>query len=180
MSDLSIGLLGMGEIARPIARYARAFDMRIRYWDIERFPELEARLGVEYLAWDDVFRQSDVLSLQLALNEHTEGIVGAREFALMKSSATFINTARGKLVDEVALVAALDAQTLRAAALDVYSIEPLPADSPLHDLHEDAAHRVILTPHSASHAPWTWVRDSQELWFNVRRVLDGETPKYLV
>jgi phosphoglycerate dehydrogenase-like enzyme len=180
VSDLTLGLLGLGEIARHIARIAQGFEMRAVYWDIERFPELEAGLGVEYLEWDEIFRQSDVLSLQLALNEHTEGIVGAREFSLMKSSAMFINTARGKLVDENALIAALEAETIRAAALDVYATEPLPAASPLHDLHEDVAHRVILTPHSASHAPWTWVRDSQELWFNVRRVLDGETPKYLV
>src|SRR5690606_20738294 len=127
VSDLTLGLLGLGEIARPIARVAQAFNMRTIYWDIRRFPDLEASLGVEYVECDDLFRQSDVLSTQLALNPQTEGIVGAREFGLMKPTALFINTARGKLVDEVALVDALERGELRSAALDVYAEEPLSA-----------------------------------------------------
>lgn len=180
VSDLTLGLLGLGEIARPIARVAQAFNMRTIYWDIRRFPELEASLGVEYVEWDDLFRQSDVLSTQLALNPQTEGIIGAREFGLMKPTALFINTARGRLVDEAALVDALESGQLRAAALDVFAEEPLPGDSPLHDLHEAAGHRVTLTPHSAAQGPWTWIRDSQDLWFNIRRVLDDEPVQYLV
>lgn len=180
VSDLTLGLLGLGEIARPIARVAQAFNMRTIYWDIRRFPELEASLGVEYVEWDDLFRQSDVLSTQLALNPQTEGIIGAREFDLMKPTALFINTARGRLVNEAALVDALESGQLRAAALDVFAEEPLPGDSPLHDLHEAADHRVTLTPHSAAQGPWTWIRDSQDLWFNIRRVLDDEPVQYLV
>ncbi len=180
VSDLTLGLLGLGEIARPVAQIAKAFNMRTVYWDIERFPELEQRLGVEFVSWDDVFNQSDVLSVQLALNEQTEGVIGAREFSLMKPTSLFVNTARGKLVDEQALVHALRSDEIRAAALDVYAEEPLPVDSLLHALHEDKQHRVTLTPHSAAQGPWTWVRDSQELWFNVRRVLDGEPVKHLV
>ncbi len=180
MSDLSIGLLGMGEIARPIARYARAFDMRIRYWDIERFPELEERYGMEFVEWDDLFSTSDIVSVQLALNEKTEGIIGAREFGLMKPDVLFTNTARGKLVDEQALIAALENGEIGGAALDVFYEEPLPADSPLHALHESNKHNVILTPHSAAQGPWTWIRDSQELWFNIDRVLKGEPARHLV
>jgi phosphoglycerate dehydrogenase-like enzyme len=180
VSDLTLGLLGLGEIARPVAQVARAFNMRAVYWDIRRFPDLEESLGVEYVEWDDVFAQSDVLSVQLALNEQTMGIIGAREFGLMRPTALFVNTARGKLVDEPALVHALETWQLRAAALDVFAEEPLPADSPLHALHEGHEHRVTLTPHSAAQGPWTWIRDSQELWLNVRRVLDGESPRFLV
>ena len=180
VSDLTLGLLGMGEIARPVARVSRAFGMRTVYWDIRRFPELEASLGIEYVEWDEVFRQSDVLSVQLALNEQTEGIIGAREFGLMKPTALFVNTARGKLVDEAALAHALETWEVRAAALDVFAEEPLPLDSPLHEFHEAPEHRVILTPHSAAQGPWTWIRDSQELWFNIRRVLDGEPIHHLV
>ncbi len=150
------------------------------YWDIKRFPDLEEKLGVEFLEWDEIFQQSDVLSVQLALNEHTEGIIGAREFSLMKPTSLFINTARGKLVDEQALIDALESEEIRAAAIDAYAEEPLSVDSPLHALHEDKQHRVTLTPHSAAQGPWTWIRDSQELWFNVRRVLDGEPVKHLV
>jgi glyoxylate reductase len=180
VSDLTLGLLGMGEIARPVAAVAKAFNMRTVYWDIRRFPELEESLGIEYVEWDEVFRQSDVLSVQLALNEQTEGIIGANEFAKMKPTSLFINTARGKLVDEEALVHALDTWEIRAAAIDAYAEEPLPAESRLHEFHEAPEHRVILTPHSAAQGPWTWVRDSQALWFNIRRVLDGEPVEYQV
>ena len=180
VSDLTLGLVGLGEIARPVARVAKAFGMRTMYWDIRRFPEVEADLGVEFVEWDEIFGQSDVLSVQLALNEQTEGIIGAREFGLMKPTALFINTARGKLVDEAALVTALETGEIRAAAIDAYAEEPVPTDSPLHDLHEAPEHRVILTPHSAAQGPWTWVRDSQDLWFNIRRVLDGQPVEYLV
>jgi phosphoglycerate dehydrogenase-like enzyme len=180
VSDLTLGLLGMGEIARPVAAVARAFNMRVVYWDIQRFPELEASLGIEFVEWDEVFRQSDVLSVHLALNEQTEGIIGAEEFAQMKPTALFVNSARGKLVDQDALIHALDNWEIRAAALEVFAEEPLPADNRLHEFHEAPEHRVILTPHSAAQGPWTWVRDSQELWFNIQRVLHGEPIRHAV
>lgn len=180
VSDLTLGLLGLGEIARPVANIAKAFNMRTVYWDIVRFPDLEDRLGVEYVEWEEVFTQSDVVSVQLALNEQTEGIIGAREFSLMKPTALFVNTARGKLVDEEALADALEAGDIRAAAIDAFAAEPLPAASRLHAFHEAHPQRVILTPHSAAQGPWTWIRDSQELWFNVRRVLDGKPVEHLI
>jgi phosphoglycerate dehydrogenase-like enzyme len=174
LGDLTLGLLGMGEIARPIARVAQAFGMHVRYWDIERFPELEAEFGMEFVEWDELFADSDVVSVQLALNPQTEGIVGAREIGLMKPTALFINTARGMLVDQAALTDALEAKRIGAVALDVFAEEPLPPDDPLLRLHDGADERVTLTPHNAWQSPWTWVRDSQELWLNVRRSLRGE------
>ena len=120
------------------------------------------------------------MSAQLALNEHTEGIIGEREFDLMKPTSLFINTARGKLVDEAALARALETGAIRAAAIDAFAVEPLPLDSPLHALHNQQEQRVILTPHSAWQGPWTWIRDSQDLWFNIGRSLRGEPLRYLV
>ena len=180
VGDNTLGLLGFGEIARPIARVARAFEMPVIYWDIVRFPELEERYGARYVEWDAIFSQSDVLSVQLALNERTEGIVGAREIALMKPDALFINTARGKLVDQGALTAALRAGRLGGAALDVFAVEPLPEDDELHALHEDLSANVQLTPHSAWQSPWTWIRDSHEIWYNILRVLRNEPSHHLV
>jgi phosphoglycerate dehydrogenase-like enzyme len=178
--DLTLGLLGFGEIARPIARVARAFDMRTLYWDVRRFPELEERYGVEYVGWDDLFAQVDVLSVQLALNPQTHGIIGARELALMKPTALFINTARGKLVDQPALTAAVQTRQIGALALDVYAEEPLPPDDPLLALHADPSYDVTLTPHSAWQSPWTWIRDSQALWHDAIHALKGEPMKYEV
>jgi phosphoglycerate dehydrogenase-like enzyme len=178
--DSTLGLLGFGEIARPVARVARAFDMPVIYWDVQRFAELERDFGVAYAAWDEVFRQADVLSVQLALNAGTEGIIGARELGLMKPTSLFVNTARGKLVDQDALTSALRDGRIGGAALDVFAVEPLPPDDPLHELHERPAARVTLTPHSAWQSPWTWIRDSLEIWSNVARVLRGEPARHLV
>lgn len=180
LGDLTLGLLGMGEIARPIARVARAFDMSVKYWDIEHFLELEAAYGMEFVPWEELFATSDIVSVQLALNPQTEGIIGAREIGLMKPTALFINTARGKLVDQGALTDALAAGRIGAVALDVFAEEPLPVDDPLLALHDGAAERVTLTPHNAWQSPWTWVRDSQELWLNVLRTLRGEPIHHLI
>lgn len=178
--DQTLGLLGFGEIARPIAKIAKAFEMPVIYWDIVRFPELEEEYGVSYVEWDEVFRRSDILSVQLALNEQTAGIIGAREIGLMQPHALFINTARGKLVDQAALTAALQAGRLGGAALDVFFEEPLPPDDPLHDLHERPEANVTLTPHIGWQSPWTWVRDSHEIWNNVLRSLRGEPVHFSV
>jgi phosphoglycerate dehydrogenase-like enzyme len=181
LGDLTLGLLGMGEIARPIARVAQAFGMRVQYWDIERFPELEDVYGMTFVEWDELFRTSDVVSVQLALNPQTEGIIGAREFDLMGQDALFINTARGGLVDQGAMLAAMAAGTIGAVALDVFVEEPLPYDDPLLALHDELGdERVTLTPHNAWQSAWTWVRDSRELWLNVRRSLRGEPLAHLV
>ncbi len=180
LGDLTLGLLGMGEIARPVARVAHAFGMSVHYWDIERFPDLEDAFGMRFVEWDELFASSDIVSVHLALNPQTEGLIGAREIALMKPTALFINTARGLLVDQPALTAALTAGKIGAVALDVFAVEPLPADDPLLELHDSANERVTLTPHNAWQSPWTWVRDSQELWLNVRRSLRGEPIQHLV
>jgi len=176
----TLGLLGLGEIARAMARVAQAFEMSIIYWDIERFLEIEERYGVQYTEWDDVFRRGDILSVQLALNDATRGIIGAREIGLMRPNAFLVNTARGKLVDQEALVDALRAHRLGGAGLDVFADEPLPPGDPLRALHDDLGYNVTLTPHSASHAPATWVQDSQAVWFEVLRVLRGEPAQHLV
>jgi glyoxylate/hydroxypyruvate/2-ketogluconate reductase len=179
LPDLTLGLVGLGEIARPVAKVAQAFGMPTLYWARERQPDAEAALGVRYADWDGVWSRADVVALMLAINKETEGIVGAREFALMKPGALFVNIARGKLVDQAALTAAV-AEGRIDAALDVFAEEPLPPADPLVALHDGAAEHLTLTPHNAWGSPWTWVRDSQELWFNVRRVLAGEPIRHEV
>ena len=171
---LTLGLVGFGEIARPLARMADVFGMQCLYWDITRFPELEKSHNVRYAEWEELFSQADVISVQLALNEQTEGIIGSHEFGLMKRDALFINTARGKLVNHQALVEALRSHRIGGAGLDVFSEEPLPADDLLHDLHIDPRYNVTLTPHTAWQGHWTHIHDSLEIWNNILRVLRDE------
>ncbi|MEZ4564164.1 MAG: NAD(P)-dependent oxidoreductase [Thermomicrobiales bacterium] len=180
LGDMTLGLLGMGEIARPIARVAQAFGMRVVYRDTVRFPELEEQYGMTFVAWDDLFRDSDVVSVQLALNPQTENIIAAREFGLMQPHALFVNTARGGLVDQAALTEALRTGQIGAVALDVFAEEPPAPDDPLLVMHDDADERITLTPHNAWQSPWTWVRDSQELWLNVARAMRGEPIQHLI
>ncbi len=180
LADLSLGLLGLGEIARPLARYAQAFELPVRYWDQVRFPELEAAYGIEYVEWDELFRQSDILSVHLALNPQTAGMIGEREISLLKPNALFVNTARGKLVDQAALTAALREHRIGGAALEVFAEEPLSPTDPLLDLHDDLNNHLTLTPHSSSIAPYTWIRDSQAVWYNVLRELQDEPLQWLV
>jgi phosphoglycerate dehydrogenase-like enzyme len=167
-------------IARPMARQAQAFGMKTLYWDVRRFPELEVAYGIEYVAWDDLFRCSDVLSVQIPIMPETHKIIGAREIGLMKPTALFVNTARGRLVDQPALVEALSQRKIGGAALDVFYEEPLPPDDPLHDLHQDLSYNVTLTSHSAWQGHWTHVRDSLGIWHNVLRVLRGESIEHQV
>jgi phosphoglycerate dehydrogenase-like enzyme len=172
---LTLGLLGFGEIARPMARMADAFGMTCLYWDIVPFPELEGMFRANYVEWEELFRQSDIVSVHLALNEQTEKIIGTHEFGLMKRDALFINTARGKLVDHAALVEVLRSHRIGGAGLDVFAEEPLPPDDPLLDLPYDPRYNVTLTPHTAWQGHWTHIRDSLEIWYNILRVLRDET-----
>ncbi len=178
--DLTLGLLGLGEIGRVMASIARSFDMRVIYWDQGRLPAVEAECAAQYRDWETVFHEADVISVHLALNGDTEGIIGARELAWMKPSALVVNTARGRLIQQAALTEALVKRGIGGVALDVYEQEPLPADDPLLELQRRWPERVTLTPHCAWQSPWTWVRDSRAMWDNVLNVLRGEPVRYLV
>src|SRR5690606_10437289 len=141
----TLGIIGLGEIGEAMARRAQGFKMRVLYQSRTRKPALEADLGVEYRALDDLLRESDFVSLHCPLTPETRGLMGAAEFAKMKPTATLINTARGQVVNQDALVEALRAKAIRAAALDVTDPEPLPLDHPLYTFEN-----VVITPHIAS------------------------------
>jgi phosphoglycerate dehydrogenase-like enzyme len=138
----TLGVLGFGMLGRRVAKVGQAFGMRVIAWSRNLTAEACEQRGVAYVDKDALFRESDVLSLQVRLSERTAGIVGARELSLMKPTAYLINTARGELVDEAALLDALRTKRIAGAGLDVYPIEPLPAEHPLRGLDN-----VILTGH---------------------------------
>lgn len=145
----TFGFIGLGIIAAELAPCIRALGMRAIGWSLTRDEARAERLGVELADFDDVLRHSDVVSLHLRASPQTESIIGERELALMKTGAYLINTGRGALVDEAALVRALREKRIAGAGLDVFRTEPLPADSPFVGLEN-----VILTPHVG------WVTDA--------------------
>jgi len=140
----TLGLIGFGPIARAVAARAISFGLRVLCWTPHTTAERVASFGVELLDVDDLFRQSDYVSLHIPSMPETRGMVDRRRLGLMKSTAYLINTGRGSLVDEPALVAVLRDGQIAGAGLDVFAGEPLPASSPLLSLPG-----VIATPHAA-------------------------------
>ena len=122
----TIGILGLGKLGSRVAAVAQAFGMQPIAWSQNLTAERAAAAGARLVAKDELFAEADVVTIHLVLGERTRGLVGARELGLMKPTAILINTSRGPIVDETALIAALQAGTIRAAGLDVYDREPLP------------------------------------------------------
>jgi D-3-phosphoglycerate dehydrogenase len=144
----TLGLLGAGSIAAETARLGRAIGMDILAWTFHPSDERAARLGLRFVGFEELLRSSDVVSIHLKLTEQSRGLLGRREFALMKRGALFVNTARGAVVDSAALAEALHSGHLAGAGVDVYDPEPPPPDHPLL-----ACEQIILTPHNADQTP---------------------------
>ncbi|WP_426139822.1 D-2-hydroxyacid dehydrogenase family protein [Pseudomonas sp. DWP3-1-2] len=144
-SDLhgkTLGILGLGSIGKWIARYGQAFGMNVIAWSQNLTAQAAAESGVTYVSKQQLFEQADVLSVHLVLSDRSRGLVDAQALSWMKPGAFLINTARGPIVDEAALIEALQERRIAGAALDVFGIEPLPADHPFRTLDN-----VLATPH---------------------------------
>jgi len=167
----TLGIVGLGRIGEAVIRRARGFGMRILYTKRRRLhPAAEAGLGVTYAALDDLLRESDFVSLNVALTPETVHLIGARELGLMRPTAFLVNTARGPVVDEKALVDALLAGTLAGAALDVFEEEPRVEPGLL------ALPNVVLTPHLGSAARGTRARIAAIVADNVVAAIEGRRP----
>lgn len=138
----TLGILGLGSIGQKVAQFAQVFGMRVIAWSENLTPERAAESGVMRVSKQELFEQADILTVHLVLSERSRGLVDAQALAWMKPSARLINTARGPIVDEQALVAALESGRLAGAALDVFAEEPLPVDHPFRSLPN-----VLATPH---------------------------------
>ncbi|MBT5266697.1 MAG: D-2-hydroxyacid dehydrogenase family protein [Rhodospirillaceae bacterium] len=138
----TLGLLGLGRLGGHVAKVAPAFGMNIVAWSQNLTAERCAEVGAELVDKDELFRRSDFISIHVVLSDRSRGLIGARELALMKSTASLINTSRGPIVDQAALIEALTTGQIRGAATDVYDIEPLPVDHPYRSLEN-----LIMTPH---------------------------------
>jgi phosphoglycerate dehydrogenase-like enzyme len=137
-----LGVLGLGRIGSRVARVGAAFGMDVVAWSQNLTPEAAQEAGARYLPREEFFAAADVVTVHLKLSERSLGLVGADELALMKSSALLVNTSRGPIVDEAALIEALRSGAIAGAGLDVFDVEPLPADHPLRTMAN-----VTATPH---------------------------------
>jgi len=175
LKDKIFGIIGMGRIGIKLAERLQAFEVGIIYYDINRLPrEEEERLGVTYMDFDDVLKNSDIISIHLPLNEKTRNMFSEREFSLMKDGAIFINTARGEIVDEKALINAIKKKGIRAG-IDVFSKEPPDFDSELFKLDN-----VIVSPHIAGVTLESQQRFLTETIANVLRYAQGLEPLYRI
>ncbi|MGY2292879.1 D-2-hydroxyacid dehydrogenase family protein [Pseudomonas sp. SDO528_S397] len=138
----TLGILGLGSIGQKVARFGQAFGMQVIAWSENLTPERAAESGVAWVSKRELFEQADVLSVHLVLSERSRGLVDAQALGWMKPTAHLINTARGPIVDEPALIHALTHGHLAGAALDVFAEEPLPVDHPFRRLPN-----VLATPH---------------------------------
>jgi D-3-phosphoglycerate dehydrogenase / 2-oxoglutarate reductase len=170
-----LGLIGFGNIPRAVVPKAKAFGLTVITHDPFVSKEVLASAGVEGVSFDDLLARSDFVSVHAPLMPATRGLVNAAAFAKMKKGAYIINTARGPLIDEPALIAALDSGHLGGAGLDVVTTEPLAKDSAL--IGRD---NVILTPHTAFYSVEALIELQTKCATDVARVLSGEKPVYPV
>ncbi|HEV2552664.1 MAG TPA: 2-hydroxyacid dehydrogenase [Bosea sp. (in: a-proteobacteria)] len=170
LSGKTVGLIGFGAIGQNVARLLRGFGCTILY--SKRHPltsEEEAALGVRHASLDEILAQADVVSLHCPLTPETTNLIGREAFGKMKKTAVLINVARGGVVDESALVTALRARAIAGAAMDVYAIEPLPADSELLTLDN-----LVVTPHLAAMAADNFAPTVSRMFANIAHVSRGE------
>jgi phosphoglycerate dehydrogenase-like enzyme len=142
LQGLTLGVLGLGNVGKQVATFGQAFGMRVIAWSPNLTPEKAAEREVTAVSKEQLFADADILSVHMVLSERSRGLVGASELALMKPTSMLVNTSRGPIVDEDALVEALRRRVIACAAIDVYGTEPLPAEHPLRSLDN-----ALLTPH---------------------------------
>lgn len=171
----TLGIIGMGRIGEAVARRARGFGMNVLYFSRSRKETLEATLEMTYCTLQELLSQADFISILTPLTDATHKLIGKHELSVMKPSAILINTARGAVIDELALIEALTAQKIAAVGLDVYSHEPIPSDHPL--LRFD---NVTLLPHIGSATYETRTRMAELAVDNLVRGIRGEIPRYTV
>jgi phosphoglycerate dehydrogenase-like enzyme len=166
----TLGILGLGRYGSKVAQAAPAFGMHVLAWSaLDDLPaERAATFGGEKVELDELLRRSDVVSIHLVLGELTRGLIGRRELELMKPAAFLINTSRGQIVDEAALIDALERRRIAGAGLDVFDVEPLPADHPLCRMPN-----TVLTPHIGNVSRESYTVHYQQLVEDIEAWLDG-------
>jgi phosphoglycerate dehydrogenase-like enzyme len=142
MAERTLGIIGLGSVGSLVAKVGLAFGMKVIAWSQNLTAATAEAAGARLVSKDELLRKADVVSIHLVLSPRTKGLIGAAEFALMQSSARLVNTSRGPIVDEKALIDALQSRRIAGAAIDVFDVEPLPPDHPYRSLDN-----LLATPH---------------------------------
>ncbi len=174
LAGKTLGLLGLGRIGALMVPVAKGFGMRVIAWSQNLTPQAAAQAGAERVEKNELLAQADILSIHLKLSERTTGLLGKADLARMKPTAVLVNTSRGPIVEEAALLDALKGSTLAGAALDVYGVEPLPADHPLRELDN-----VVLTPHLGYVTEEVYRGFYGQTLENIRAYLEGAPTRVL-
>jgi phosphoglycerate dehydrogenase-like enzyme len=169
LEGLTLGIVGLGKLGQRSAAVAKAFGMNVIAWSQNLTPEKAQAAGVEYAAKEELFRRADIVAVHLQLSERSRGIIGAAELAAMKPTAYLVNTARGPIVDENALLSALRERRIAGAGLDVFGVEPLPIDHPFRTLDN-----VVITPHLGYVTEQNYRRYFGDMVEDLRAFLDGK------
>ena len=176
MADKKVGILGIGNIGRQVAKRVQGFDAKVQYFDLYPLDERTAEeLNVTYVSLEELFSTSDIISCHTPLTNDTKHIVNSNTLSLMKPTAILINTSRGPVVDEEALISPLQSGVIAAAGLDVFEKEPVSPDNPLLKMDN-----VVATPHMAGTTWDTWARRANFGFENMERIRNGEAPQAVV
>ena len=165
----TLGVVGLGKLGTRVAKVAQALGMKVIAWSQNLTAEKAKEVGAELVSKDDLFKRADVISVHLILSDRSRGLIGAHELGLMKPTAYIVNTARGPIIDEKALIAALADNKIAGAGLDVFDVEPLPKDHAFRRLDN-----VVLTPHLGYVSAENYTLQFREVVEDIRAFIDGK------
>jgi D-3-phosphoglycerate dehydrogenase len=169
LEGLTLGILGLGKLGQRSATVGKAFGMKTIAWSQNLTAEKAQAAGAELVSKEDLFRSADVVTIHLVLSDRSRGLVGAKELGLMKKTAYLINTSRGPIVDEKALIAALQSKSVAGAGLDVFDVEPLPLDHPFRKMDN-----AVITPHLGYVSEQNYRKYFPDIVEDIRAWLDGK------
>jgi phosphoglycerate dehydrogenase-like enzyme len=169
LEGLTLGILGLGKLGQRSAAVGKAFGMKTIAWSQNLTEDKAKAAGADYVSKDDLFRNSDFVTIHIVLSDRSRGLIGAKELGLMKKTAYLINTSRGPIVDEKALIAALQNNAIAGAGLDVFDIEPLPPDHPFRKMEN-----VVITPHLGYVSEQNYRKYFPDAVEDIRAWLDGK------
>ena len=181
LGEQIVGLVGFGDIGQAVARLLRAFGCKLYYYTAHRRPpEVEEQFGVTYLPLEELAASCTMLSLHCAVNDQTRHMVDAALVGKMRPGSYLINTARGELIDDLAVRQALIDGKLAGFAADTLYPEPTPADHPLVALPPEVADKAVYSPHLGGNTGGSFARGHRNMWNSVRLLLEGQRPNYIV